>query len=313
MNLAIAKGSRWLRGRAMRSFLFTPANEPRKTAKVASFGADVVVLDLEDAVANEHKFGARKIAKATLPTLRGALRFVRINGWDTGLTTGDVEAVVCDDLDGIVIPKVETARDLTRLDQILEKCEAREGITSGKISVVPIVETCLGIVRGHEIATASPRTVQIIFGAGDLGKDLALPWLRGDTDPALSWGRAKIVYDCRAAGLPGPLDGPWLSVRDLVGFERDCKVAVSLGHRGKLLIHPTQVSIANRVFSPDPAEVAFARKLVAEFSAAEARGAASVMVDELFVDYPIYDKAIALIALADDILVRDTSMKGASP
>lgn len=303
----------WPRGQAMRSVLFTPANEPRKTSKVASFGADVVVLDLEDAVAREQKVAARAIARGILPDLHGPLRFVRVNGWDTGLTRGDLEEVVCGDLDGIVMPKVETARDLTRLDQILDECEAREGLPPGTIRVLPIVETCLGVLNGHEIATASPRTVQIIFGAGDLGKDLGLPWMRASTEQALAWGRARIVYDCRAAGLPGPIDGPWLAVRDAAGFEQDCRIAAALGHRGKLLIHPSQVAAAHRVFSPDPAEVDLARTIVAEFRAAEGRGAASIMVGELFVDYPIYDKALALIALAEELAARDEALTGAAP
>ena len=290
----------------LRSLLFAPANEPRKTAKLSASGADAVVLDLEDAVAREHKIAARAIARDALRGIAGPLRCVRVNAFDTGLTAGDVAETVCAALDVIVLPKAEAAVDLRRLDAMLDSAEAAAGLPHGGIRVLPLVETCVGIAAAAEIARASTRILAIAFGSGDLGRDLALPTIRGDLTAALAYGRGKIVYDARAAGLPAPLDGPYLNVRDPVGLERDCRAAAALGHGGKVCIHPDQVAVANRVFGPDPDEVAFAHRVISEFAAAEARGSAAIAVDGVFVDYPIVIKAQAIVALAAAIGARDS-------
>ena len=295
---------RSIAARPLRSLLFAPANEPRKTDKLAQCDADAIVLDLEDAVAKEHKVAARAIAKAALPGLAGPIRTVRVNAFDTGLTPGDVAGVVCADLDAIILPKVESPQDLRRLDVMLTEAEQLAGLPHGHVQVIALVETCVGIAAAGDIARASARLGQIAFGSGDLGKDLNLPTMLGDHTPALAYGRAKLVYDCRAAGLPGPLDGPHLQVRDLEALERECLAARALGHRGKVCIHPGQVAIANRVFGPAAEDIAYAHQVITEFRAAEARGAASIMVGGLFVDYPIVDKAERLLALAESIAAR---------
>lgn len=288
----------------LRSLLFAPANEPRKTSKLSASGADAVVLDLEDAVAREQKLAARPIAREALRGISGPLRCVRANAWDTGLTPGDVAAVVCAELDALVMPKVESPLDLRRLDILLAEAEAAAGLAPGQVKVIPLVESCQGVAAGAEIARASLRTLALAFGSGDLGRDLALPTIRGDLTAALAYGRGKIVYDARAAGLPAPLDGPYLKVHDLEGLERDCRAAAALGHGGKVCIHPGQVAVANRVFGPDPEEVVFARKVIAHFTEAEARGAAAIAVDGVFIDYPIVIKAQAIVALARAIEQR---------
>jgi citrate lyase subunit beta/citryl-CoA lyase len=280
----------------IRSLLFAPANEPRKVAKLGTVGADAVVLDLEDAVAREHKLAARAMAREALAHITGTLRCVRVNAWDTGLTPADVAQVMCPALDVLVLPKVESPRDLVRLDAAIDAAWA--GSSPGPRTLA-LIETCAGVLAAAEIARASPRLAGLVFGAGDLGKDLGLPTLRGDISGALAWGRAKLVYDARAAGLPGPIDGPCLAVRDHAAMEAECRAAAALGHRGKVCIHPGQVAIANRVFAPAPEEIAFAHRLIAAFTEAEARGSASITVDGVFVDYPIADKARALLALAE--------------
>lgn len=281
----------------IRSLLFAPANEPRKVAKLDGIGADAIVLDLEDAVAREHKIAARAMARDALAGIARPVRCIRVNAWDTGLTPGDVAAIVCPMLDVIVLPKVETPRDLHRLDSAISAALA--GNTHAGPRVLALIETCAGVLAASEIARASPRLAGLIFGAGDLGKDLGLPTLRGDISAALAWGRAKIVYDARAAGLPGPIDGPCLTVRDQSAMELEARAALSLGHRGKVCIHPDQVAVANRVFAPDADEVAFARRLIAAFTEAETQGSASITVEGVFVDYPIVEKAQALIRLAE--------------
>jgi citrate lyase subunit beta / citryl-CoA lyase len=295
-----------------RSLLFCPANEPRKVARLAQSGADAVVLDLEDAVADAHKIAARSAAREALDTIAGMTRCVRINSLATGLAAGDVASVVCDKLDAIVLPKTETAQDIRRVDQLIAKAETVNRMVTGTVRVIALVETCAGIAAAAELAAAGPRLCRIVFGAGDLGADLGLPTIRGDLSAALAYGRAKIVYDARGAGLPSPVDGPYLRVRDLAGLAQDCEIARALGHGGKVCLHPDQVPIVNRVFAPDPEEAAFARKVITAFSEAESAGSASIVVDGVFVDYPIVSKAQRIVALADVIAAREAGRSDAA-
>lgn len=291
-----------------RSLLFCPANEPRKVARLARSGADAVVLDLEDAVADAHKLAARLDARKALPGLAGVTRCVRVNSFETGLTAGDVAAIVCPELDAIVLPKAESVEDLRRLDRLIARAETGNGVRAGAVRVIAIVETCAGIAAAADIA-AGPRLCRFVFGAGDLAADLALPTIRGDLSAALAYGRAKIVYDARAAGLPPPVDGPYMRVRDFEGLARDSEIARALGHGGRLCLHPDQVPVVNRIFAPDPAEVAFARKVVAVFAEAERAGSASIMVDGVFVDYPILYKAQRIVARAEAIAAREAARR----
>jgi citrate lyase subunit beta/citryl-CoA lyase len=291
----------------LRSLLFCPANEPRKVAKLSLSGADAGVLDLEDAVAASEKVAARGVARQSLPTLRGILRCIRANAFETGLTMDDVTAVVCADLDAIVLPKVETAHDLRRLDRIIAKAETDKRLEPGRVKVIALVETAAGISAAGEIAAHGGRVIRLVFGSGDLGNDLALPTIRGDFSPALAYGRSKLVYDARAAGMPSPLDGPYLNVRDQTALEADCATSRSLGYGGRVCIHPDQVPVANRMYSPDPDEVIFARKVIAAFADAERRGSASIAVDGTFIDYPIVYKAERVVRLADAIAARSAS------
>ena len=294
----------------MRSLLFCPANEPRKVARLSASGADAVVLDLEDAVAANEKVAARRSAREALPILRNALRCVRLNAFETGLTPGDVEAVVCKDLDALLLPKAETAQDMRRLDRLIAKAEAKNSLAPGRVGVIALVETCAGIAAAAEIAASGSRLVTLVFGSGDLGSDLELPTIRGDLGGALAYGRSKIVYDARSAGLPPPLDGPFLKVRDQKLLEQDCVISRSLGHRGRVCIHPDQVPVVNRIYGPDPDEVLFAHKVVHAFAEAERVGSASIAVDGIFVDYPIVHKAERIIALADAIAARGAEEPG---
>ena len=308
-----------MRAPIIRSLLFAPANEPRKTGKLGASGADAVVLDLEDAVADDQKVAARGAAREALAALRserrsrggGPLACVRVNAYDTGLTVEDLRSIACADLDLVVLPKVESPRDLARASQVLDVAEAEAGLAPGGIGIIALVETCAGIAVSADICAAGGRLASIGFGSGDLGKDIGIPTIRGDLSAATAYGRAKLVYAARAAGLPRPIDGPHLAVRDLDALEEDCRVARDLGHGGKVCIHPAQVPVANRIFAPDPDEVAFAREVVSDFAAAEARGAAAITVGGVFIDYPIVLKAKAIIALAEELDARAATAEGA--
>ncbi len=292
----------------LRSLLFAPGNEPRKVDKVATFGADAVILDLEDAVPDADKVSARALVRAALPRLRGCLVAVRVNALSTGLTEGDVTGVVASGLDCVVLPKTERAEDVRTLEAWLARVEVAAGLPEGHVKILPLVETARGVLAGADIAAASPRVLTLCFGSGDFTRDLELPSLRWSSDGTeLLYARTRMVVDARAAGRGRPIDGPYLSVRDASGFEADCALAGKIGFQGKLCIHPSQVAVANRLFSPDPGEVSFCRRVVSEFAAALARGSASITVDGIFVDYPIAQKAERIIATAEALAARDAA------
>lgn len=282
----------------IRSLLFAPANEERKVRRLVGSGADAVVLDLEDAVADAQKIAARAIARAALPGLRGPLRCIRVNPFGTGLTEGDIAASVCADLDALVLPKVEDPRDLEIADRLIRLSEEREGLVPGSILLLVLVETTRGLTASDRVARFSDRRIRIVLGSGDLGTDIARPTIRGSLAEALAYGRSKVVYDARAAGLPGPIDGPCLFVRDLDALEADCRAGAALGHTGKVCIHPAQVPVVNRVFSPAPEELDYAREVIAAFEKAEAAGGAAIEVGGVFIDYPIVYKARRILSFA---------------
>lgn len=294
----------------LRSLLFAPGNDPRKVQKVATFGSDAIILDLEDAVPDTDKVATRPVVRAVLADLAkaGPLVFVRVNGLATGLTAGDVEGVVAPGIDAIVLPKTEAPEDLHAVDAILAATERRAGLPPGRVKLLPIVETARGVLAASAIAAASPRVITIAFGSGDYTRDLELPAIRWSLEGTeIFYARAKLIVDARAAGRPRPIDGPYIAVRDVQGFEADCRMARRLGFQGKICIHPSQVKPANQLFAPDPEEVAFCRKVIESFTAAEARGSASITVDGIFVDYPIVEKAERIIALAERLAVMDAA------
>ena len=297
----------------IRSLLFCPANEPRKVAKLSLSGADAGVLDLEDAVAASEKVTTRGLVQQALLTMHGLLRCVRVNPVETGLAVQDVESAVCPQLDAIVVPKIETIQDLRRFDRIIAQAEEHNGVRAGQVKLIALVETASGIRVADELAGFGGRLIRLVLGSGDLGNDLALPTIRGDSTAALAYGRAKLVYDARSAGLPPPLDGPFLNVRDSGGLSADCELSRSLGYGGRVCIHPDQVAVANRIYGPDPEEVAFARIVVASFADAERRGSASIALGGVFIDYPIVYKAQRIVRLADAISAREKANAGRSP
>ena len=296
----------------IRSLLFCPAHEQRKVAKLSSSGADAIVLDLEDAVAVREKASARAVIREALASLQGVLRCVRVNPLDTGFGDADVKSAVCADLDAIILPKIESPQDLRCFERLIAAAEAASGVAAGRVEVIALIETAAGVCSADEIAASGGRLVKLAFGSGDLSNDLALPFMRGDMTAALAYGRAKLVYAARAAGLDAPLDGPHLDVRDLKGLAADCHTSRSLGYGGRVCIHPDQVPVVNRLYAPDPADVDFARKVISAFEQAERLGSASIAVEGAFIDYPIVYRAQRIVRLADAVACRESAQPGAA-
>ena len=282
-----------------RSFLFAPGNHPRRVEKCLPLGADAVILDLEDAVANAEKAGTRAVVVEALRRPRRCRGYVRVNALGTPWCHGDFVAVVAQGVDGIVLPKVESASDLQTAEWLLGALEREHGLAEGSIDLIPIIETAAGFTRMAEIAGAARRARRLAFGAGDFTLDLGINWSIEETE--LLPYRSAFVAHSRAAGLEPPIDTVWVSLKEPEGFARSVQRAKDLGFQGKLCIHPDQVPVVNACFQPGEAELAHARRVVAAFAQAERDGLAAIQVDGQFVDYPIVYRAERLIARADAI------------
>ncbi|MBO0742041.1 MAG: CoA ester lyase [Hyphomicrobiaceae bacterium] len=271
-----------------RSLLFAPGNHARRVAKALALDADAVILDLEDACPIAEKKATRALVVAACQHSRRSLGYVRVNATTTEFGLGDIMAVIAQGVDGIVLPKVESAEEIRAVDWVISGLEQERGLPAGRFDVIPIIETGKGMANIHAIA-AAPRIRRIAFGAGDLTLDLNIEWSRGETE--LLAYRSACVLASRAAGIEAPLDTVWVDLSDTEGFRASARHAKRLGFQGKMCIHPDQVPEVNAIFSPSAAEVEWSRKVVQAFAAAEAAGSASIQLEGKFIDYPIVYRA----------------------
>ena len=282
-----------------RTFLFAPGNHPRRVEKALSLDADAVILDLEDAVATSDKAAARKPVAEALKGPRRCRGYVRPNAPSSPFCYRDLVETIHEKVDGVVLPKVESAADLHAVDWLLAALERDRGITEGSIDLIPMVETAAGVARVDRILQARSlrpyrapwRVKRVAFGAGDYSLDVGL--VPSHEEPELAEARARVVLASRAAGMEGPLDSPWFHLRDMEGFRRSLERSRRGGFQGRLCVHPDQVPVANDLFTPNADEIARAERIVAAFRQAEATGAAAVEVDGQMVDYPIVHRARA--------------------
>jgi citrate lyase subunit beta / citryl-CoA lyase len=287
----------------LRSFLFAPGNHARRVEKALSLDADAVILDLEDAVATAEKRATRDAVVAVLVRPRRALHYVRVNAVDTEFCYGDLAAIVRPGLDGIILPKVESAAGLVTADWLLAQLEREQGLTPRKIDLVPIIETARGLNKIDAILAAGTRVKRVAFGAGDFTLDVNMAWSRGEAE--LAYVRAKIVTASRAAGIEAPFDTVWVDLADEEGLEASARTALGFGFQGKMCIHPNQIAVVNRVFTPSEAEIAFAERVVAAFARAEAEGSAAIQLDGKFIDYPILYRAQRVLEKIEAIRARE--------
>lgn len=275
--------------RVQRCELAVPGSNPKMIEKAADSAADYVFLDLEDAVAPDDKFQARKNVIEALNGIdwagKGKTVSIRINGLDTHYMYRDVVDVVeqaGDKLDTILIPKVGNPADVYMVDAMVTQIEEAKGF-SNRIGLEALIETALGMANVEAIATSSPRMEAMHFGVADYAasnraRTVNIGGLNPDY-PGDQWHHAisRMTVACRAYGLR-PIDGPFGDFNDPDGFMLAARRGAALGIEGKWAIHPSQIELANEVFSPPEAEVTKAHRILEELAkaAAEGRGAASL-------------------------------------
>ncbi len=273
----------------LRSFLFAPGNHPRRVEKALTLDADAVILDLEDAVAIAEKPATRGAIVAAYAQPRSGLLYVRVNAADTEFCHGDFAAIVRPGLDGVILPKVESAATIQTIDWLLGNLERERDLPQGGIDLIPIIETAKGLRDIDAILGAGTRVKHCAFGAGDFTLDVNMIWSRAESE--LAYARARVVTASRAAGIEAPLDTVWVDLQDEEGLEASTRTALAWGFQGKICIHPNQVGVVNRVFTPTNAEIDFAERVVAAFAQAEKEGSAAIQLDGKFIDYPIVYRA----------------------
>ena len=311
--------------RLNRSELAVPGSQPQMFEKAAKSAADVIFLDLEDAVAPDEKAQARKnIIKALNEMDWGTKTMsVRINGLDTHYMYRDVVDVVeqaGERLDLIMVPKVGTAADVYAVDMMVTQIEAAKGYKK-RIGFEHIIETALGMQNVSAIAAASKRNESLHFGVADYAASTrARTTIIGGVNPDYSvltdkledgsrqvhWGDmwhyalARMVVAARANGLR-PIDGPFGDFQDPDGYRAAAKRAAVLGCEGKWAIHPSQIALANEVMTPSEAEVTRATRILEAMKVAEAEGKGAVSLDGRLIDYASIRQAEVLVSKARQI------------
>lgn len=268
----------------VRSWLFTPATRPDRFAKATEIGADVLILDLEDAVAPDEKEGARTTALNYLsePGRTGAARALRVNGLDTVAGLADLGALLASEAepDYLVLPKTEGAGHLHILDRLLTAAKR-------KTRLVGLVESALGLAAIEAVAGATPRLAALMLGAADMAADLgtATAWA------PLAWARGRMVHACALAGVIA-IDTPFFDVHDADGLSHETSDAVAFGFAAKAAIHPSQVGAINQALTPTEKAVERARAVLA----ANAKGVG--VVEGQMIDEAVARKARRVLASA---------------
>ena len=284
-----------------RSFLFAPGNVARRVEKALTLEADAIIVDLEDSVALAEKAATRKSVAEAVRRPRRGRGYVRVNAPSSELCYRDLVETLHRQVDGVVVPKIESAADLHAVDWLMANLEREFGVEPGTLDLIPQIETAAGVQRVDRILQARSlrpykapwRVKRVAFGGADYAHQLGLTV--GMDEAELADARARVVLSSRAAGLEGPLDSPWFHFREAEGFARALERSRRSGFQGRLCVHPDQLGPVNAAYLPSAAELARAERIVAAFRDAEARGEAAVQVDGEMIDYPVAYRAQALI------------------
>jgi citrate lyase subunit beta / citryl-CoA lyase len=282
----------------MRSKLFVPGSRPELFEKAYLSAADAISFDLEDAVAAARKAEARAFVAEALGKISPGLQktiVVRVNGFESGHFDADLEAIVRARLDVVNLPKVESADQIKRASERLARFEEARRL-SQPIAILANIETPRGVRLAADIALADPRVIGLQIGFGDLFEPYGIA---RHSRAAVDSIRLSVRLAAAEAQLPA-YDGAFVAVDDPQAFRAEAQQARDLGLAGKSCVHPTQVPLANAVFSPTAAEIEKARKIVAAAADMEARGVGAFTFEGVMVDQPFIVQARAVLAAAEE-------------
>lgn len=286
---------------SLRSAMFVPGYMRKFLDKAVTFRADALLLDLEDSVPVPYKEDARKYIREYLDQNKFPQQtFIRVNDIESGLLTKDLEATVHENTAGFMFTKVRDENDIIYFDKLLSQYENDKGFAQGKFKILPLIEMGSAILRAHQIATASKRMIGLALGGEDYLTDL--DGLHKEHGTSLIVPRSLIVIAARSAHID-VLDTPFLDIRNPAGFRKEVELARELGFSGQLLLHPTQIEVANEVFSPSQEEISEAHRIIAAIKESSDKGQGTTLLDGKLVGPPMLKRAANVLAKAERIAV----------
>ena len=283
--------------RLRRTMMFLNAQKPGLIKDPYIYKPDSIMLDLEDAVAENQKDAARFSLYHALKEInyRGCERVVRINGLDTPYWEEDIHCAVAGGCDAIRIPKTESALDVQRVETVVEECEKQYSIPEGHTLIMAAIESARGVMKALDICEASERMFGIALSGGDYTKDLQTH-ITG-TGLELMGARQNMIIAARAAGVQC-FDTVYTNLDDMDGFRRDVETIHLMGFDGKSIINPRQINIVHEIFTPTQKDIIFAEKVVKEIDEKKKLGIGVFTVDGKMIDIAFYDGAKRTIELA---------------
>ena len=284
----------------IRTALFVPGDRPDRIEKAFGTGADVIIIDLEDAVPLSAKASSRPNVREKVAQFADKMILVRTNALESDFIQGDLDEAIVEGVNGIILPKVERADDIAKINAMLIEVEKNRALPKGSIHVFPLIESAAAVQHIYDIVstkTKPERIYTVMFGAADYTLDMGIEMtMAGDE---LFYARSRIAIACRAAGIAPPVDTPFMiDLKNMEALIADAERAKALGFQGKLVIHPNQVEPCNKIFSPPPEEIKKAEKIVKAFEEAEAEGTAVIQLEGKFIDYPVVKRSKDILALA---------------
>lgn len=287
-----------------RTMLFVPGNDPGKLFNAGIYGADSIVFDLEDAVAVGEKDSARDLVKnAILYNEYPCEVGVRINHISTPFGYDDIREIMKARPAFLRAPKSEDPADIVAVDELITHWEKEYGYETGTVKIVLTIETALGIMNSYQLAKASKRVVAIGLGAEDLAADLETN--RTSSGREILFARSQLLLSARAAKVQA-IDNVYADVKNEEGFIADTLLGKELGFNGKSVIHPNQVDVVHRIYTPTSDEVRKAQKILAAYQEALAKKSGVIALDGKMIDGPIVTRAERTLRYAQAVgLVKD--------
>ncbi len=280
----------------LRSMLFVPAYNKKFLDSALRKNADALILDLEDSVPEVYKADAREILHEYLKKeeFQNRVIFIRLNPIESGLLLEDLEVSMNTNVNGFVLSKIYTNEDIQYYDNLISKYEENHEIKKGHFKFLPLIETTSAVLDVYNIAKASDRIIGLAFGGEDFLNDLH--GIHGEPPRTFDYPRAKIALAARSAGVL-PIDTPYLDLHDDDGFIKEESVSFEMGFAGCMLIHPSQIGLANSCFMPCEEEVEKSRRIFAAIREAEKKGSGVAMLDGKMIGPPMRKRAEKVLEL----------------
>jgi len=273
-----------------RALLYMPGDDRRKIEKATTLGVDCICMDMEDGVAITRKTEARAVIAQAMKELDfgKSERCIRINSFGSGFEKFDLAAALATNPDAIVVPKIETARQVKDISEYIEMYELSARTVLGSIRMLVGVETAKGILNLKEIAEADKRLEAIIFGAEDFAASIGATRTKEGSE--VLYARSAVVTACAANELQA-IDMVYIDFRDVDGVRAEAQEGARLGFSGKQIIHPNQVEAVQEAFTPSAEAIEHAQRVVRAFSASQKEGKGAFALDGKMIDMPLLKNA----------------------